>query len=153
MSWNDGFSIRAFLCLAMTVSAGSTAHAQAKHQPAPIVCPANIAVIETVAPIAGWSALPVEARHKFERISVFNGTPGGQEFDLAPDDQKQKGVRVTQTWDLKAYRSMNIFVRCRYNDTSAVLLQDLPRELTACVLRFGLDSKGNIIGESSMECR
>ena len=147
-----------FLWCALVFGACSTADAQDKQLPSPVVCPANITVVETVAPMAGWSVFPAKAQRSFERISVYSGTPGGgQEFDLAPDDQKEKGTRITQTWNLKAYRkayrAMNVFIRCRYHDTSVVLLQDLPQDLTACTLRFTVNSKGNIAGESSMECR
>ena len=134
---------------------GSCLIADAQDKPASssVVCPASIAVAESVAPISGWTVTPTKAQHSFERISVYNGTPGNQEFDLAPDDQKEKGNKVIQTWNLKAYRTMNIFVRCRYHGTSVVLLQDLPNNLTACTLRFSLNPKGKIVGDSSMECR
>jgi hypothetical protein len=153
MSSNDRSRPLAFLWCALLFTTCSTARAQDTQPPSPVVCPANITVTETGSPVSRWSVVPSTDQRSFERISVYNGMPGEQEFDLAPDDQKEKGAKITQTWDLKAYRTMNIFIRCRYHNTSVVLLQDLPRALTVCKLQFILDSKGKIAGESSMECR
>lgn len=127
--------------------------AQDKQTPARVVCPSNITVVETVAPISGWSVVPATSRRKFERISVYNGSPGGQEYDLAPDDQKEKGKKITQTWDVKAYRSMNVFIRCRYHDTSVVLLRELSSDVTSCTLQFTAATNGTVSADSTMECR
>jgi len=153
MSLNKRSQLLAFLWCVLVFGACSTADAQDKQLPTQVVCPANITVAETVAPISSWSVVPTKVQRSFERISVFNGTPGGQEYDLAPDDQKEKGTRITQTWNVKAYRTMPVFIRCRYRGTSVVLLQDLPLEITTCTLRITTDAKGNITGESNMECR
>jgi hypothetical protein len=127
--------------------------AQDKQTRARVVCPSNVTVVETVAPISGWSVAPATTRRSFERISVYNGTPGGQEYDLAPDDQKEKGNKITQTWDVKAYRSMNVFIRCRYHDTSAVLLRELSSDVTSCTLQFTAAANGAISADSTVECR
>jgi hypothetical protein len=86
-------------------------------------------------------------------ISVYNSKSGGQEYDLAPDDEKRQENRITQTWMLKGYRSMNIFLRCRYRGTSAVLTMGLAVRIESCVLRFTADNQGRVSGESDMECR
>ena len=141
-----------FFCLLIcaTPSRGT-----AQQQPASkeIVCPAILEVNESILPIPGWNTTPARQQHKFERISIFNGTPGDKEFELAPDDEKQQGTRVTQTWSLKDYRTMNIFLRCRYHDTPVVVYKDLPAEIRTCTLRFSTDKKGTIIGQSDMICR
>jgi hypothetical protein len=129
------------------------AYGQAAKGAAPILCPAAITVDESAAPAPGWTASTSKTQHPFERISVYNGKSGGQEYDLAPDDEKRQGNRITQTWMLKGYRTMNIFLRCRYRDTSAVLSMDLPPRIETCVLRFTLDGKGRIAEKSDMECR
>lgn len=142
------------LCLFLLVcSAPPKADAQKKQLSTPVVCPANIEVDESVLPIPGWSTDPVKQQRKFERISVFNGKAGGREFDLAPDDQKEAGNRVTQTWILGGYRTMNIFLRCRYHDTPVVVYKDLPPGIETCTLRFSANRKGTIIGQSDMACR
>src|SRR6185295_4731511 len=66
------------------------------------------------------------ATGEFERINIYNGKPGGEEYDLAPDYQTEAGRKITQIWFLKDYRSMNIFVRCRYRGTNAVTTLDVP---------------------------
>jgi len=118
----------------------------------PISCPAAITTTESAQAPRGWSATPSTAKHSFERISVYNGNPGGQEFELAPDDEAKRGNRVIQTWHLRGYRTMNIFLRCRYHDSSVVLTKDLPPHIQTCTLRFALE-QGKIAGESAMECR
>lgn len=142
--------------LLLCAGAAALLLAPAYAQPNPtgaVVCPAVLAVTETAAPAAGFNAAPEKVQHAFERISVFNGQPGGSEFELAPDGQKQEGARVIQTWALKGYRTMNIFLRCRYHDTSVVLWRDVPPGVETCTLRFTADSRGRITGKSEMECR
>jgi hypothetical protein len=101
----------------------------------------------------GWKGSPGQSERAFERVSIFNGIAGGKEYELAPDEEKQAGGKIVQTWKLKDYRSMNIFLRCRYHDTPAVLLRDLPKNLATCTLTFALDKKGNFIGKSAVVCR
>jgi hypothetical protein len=60
---------------------------------------------------------------------------------------------VVQTWNLNAYRTMNIFLRCRYRDTSVVLSMDLPPNLQTCTFSFETDSKGKITGKPGLLCR
>jgi hypothetical protein len=122
-------------------------------QAADLSCPEKLAVTETVAPLEGWKATGGQTEHAFERVSIFNGTPGGQEYDLAPDLEKKVATRVTQTWKLKDYRSMNIFLRCRYHDTTAVLFRDVPAALQTCTLTFTLEKNGDIVGKSAAICR
>jgi hypothetical protein len=69
--------------------------------------------------------------HQFQRPSIYNGSPGKQEYELAPDEDIHRRT-VTQTWKLSDYREMNLFVRCRYAGTGAVVLKPLPQPLKAC---------------------
>ncbi|MGD0930600.1 MAG: STY0301 family protein [Candidatus Korobacteraceae bacterium] len=137
----------------LAFSASAAGHAQQKQISTPAVCPASITVEETTAPAPNWSVAPAKSEHNFERISVYNVGADGQEFDLAPDDQKEKGKKITQTWNVKDYRSLKVFMRCRYQDTSVVLLRELPSAVTTCTLRFTDAANGIVAGESSMECR
>ena len=133
--------------------AALTLFAAAAATGAAAVCPPVLATVETAQPVPAWNGTTVRAKHAFERISVYNGKAGGQEFELAPDDQKQEGSRITQTWNLKGYRSMNVFLRCRYHDTAVVLFRDLAPDIATCTLRFAIDGRGGITGKSEMECR
>ncbi len=116
-------------------------------------CPETLKVAETATPIAGWKAAGGQSEHPFERVSVYNGTAAGQEYDLAPDDEKNSAGKIVQTWNLKDYRSMNLFLRCRYHDTSATLFMDVPASYTNCTFTFTLDKQGNFLGKSNLLCR
>jgi hypothetical protein len=105
----------------------------------PVHCPATIS--------AGG------AQHNYERISVLNGKPGGQEYDLAPDASQVRNQRMTQTWYLKDYRDMPLFLRCRYTGTQEVRNLDLPSPLETCRQSFKVDKRGNLSGPYEMECR
>jgi len=117
-------------------------------------CPETVEATESVTPVKGWSISGGgKVEHKFERVSIFNGKAGGQEYELAPDDEKKNAGKIVQTWNLKDYRSMNLFLRCRYHDTSVVLFSDLAPALTTCTFTFALDKNGTFLGKSSLQCR
>ena len=153
MSSNKGPLYRISLLCALLFLPAYTAPAQQHTAPGGLSCPALIEVTESAKPTPGWSAVPVTKSRAFERVSIYNGEPGGKEYDLAPDDEKQEGSKVTQTWNLKGYRTMNLFLRCRYHDTQAVLQMDIPAKLETCTLKFTLDKKGSIVGQSEARCR
>jgi hypothetical protein len=127
--------------------------AQDKTRKAPLSCPASIEVTETAGAVSGWKIEDAKAKRAFERISIYNGTNGDREFELAPDDQKEERSRITQTWYLRGYRSMNMFLRCRYSGTQVVLSKDIPEGLETCVFAFSSDKSGKITGTSSFVCR
>jgi hypothetical protein len=150
-------SSRRFACLAayassLALAALSPAHAQQKPASPPIACPASIAVNESAAPLPGWSLESGKTRRAFERISVYNRDASGKEYDLAPDDQNQDGKRITQTWDVKAYRTMAVYVRCRYRGTSATLSQELPPPVGSCTFRYVAGSHGEVAAKPEMDC-
>jgi hypothetical protein len=118
--------------------------ALAAQTPTPLTCPA------TTSPAGTNSHTPAR---EFERINIYNGKPGGEEYDLAPDDQTETGPKITQTWFLKDYRSMPIFVRCRYRGTTAVTTLDVPAKYRKCTLTFEMDKKNNIVGKSEFSCK
>ncbi len=123
-----------------------------QRQPSAITCPASLTVKDSAVPVQGWHVEPTEASHSFERISVYNGQANAKEFELAPDRQRSSGNRFTQTWNLKGYRTMNIFLRCRYRDTSVVLSTDIPQQLNTCLFQFTRGDEGSIQAPA-MECR
>src|SRR4051812_14300227 len=96
---------------------------------------------------------PAAEGHPFDRVSIYNGKQGGQEYELAPDDDKKAGTKVTQIWMLKDYRSMNIFLRCRYQGTQVVRTLDIPASLQACTFVFDISRNGKITGGRSFACR
>lgn len=143
-------SSRLFAC-ACVLAALPLAAQQAKT--AAVVCPAAITVHESVAPVAGWTVTAGDVERRFERISVFNGKPGGPEYDLAPDTDKIEHHIVTQTWNLADYRDMDIFLRCRYQGTSAVLTVDLAPALKLCTFRYQAGPDGSVVAHAQMSCQ
>jgi len=128
------------------------ARAQTKPPAAAVECPETMTVTESAAPVKGWNATAGTTERHFERISVVNVKQGEREYDLAPDDEKRAGGKIPQTWNLKDYREMTIFLVCRYRYTSAVLTMDLPAPLQTCSFTFELDGKNEITGKPRMQC-
>jgi hypothetical protein len=95
-----------------------------------------VTVAETADAKVPWRAEPGKGEHKFSRPSIYNGTPGKEEYELAPDAHEEKGQRVQQIWKLADYRKMNLFLRCRYQGTALTLVIDLPAELKTCSFSF-----------------
>lgn len=116
-------------------------------------------VFVTVAAAAGQTlACPetittAKVEHRFERVSIYNGKPGAEEYELAPDDEKANGRAIIQTWFLKDYRTMNLFLRCRYHDTTVTRTMDLPAHLQTCTFTFELRKDGTIVGKPAALCR
>ena len=72
---------------------------------------------------------------------------------MAPDKQENQGRRIRQTWMLNDYRDMNLFVRCRYENTDATLAADLPAVLKTCVFSFENVGGKVSIASPSFECK
>jgi hypothetical protein len=142
----------AALCLAGATLLSSQAPAPA----ARFTCPATMTVNETpsVPPSnqAAWQAEAKKSEHKFQHPNIYNGTPGKEEYDLAPDHEQSQGKQIHQSWEVVNYRTMNVFVRCGYAGTPATLVANLPPAFKICNLTF-VDSVGNQpITAPSFEC-
>ena len=140
-----------FLLLLCTLT--SSAIAQQERRLSPCACPTLVAINETAAPLDSWKVVPGVRSRKFERISIFNRNSDGMEFELAPDEHTKNGNRITQNWNLKGYRTMKVFIRCRYHDTSVNLEMDLPPNVETCTLRFVSGKSAIIEGSSDMYCQ
>jgi hypothetical protein len=126
---------------------------QSATSPMPLTCPASITVIETASPASPWQAEGAKSEHKFERPSIYNGSPGKQEYELAPDDTQQDvGKRVRETWKLVDYRQMNLFLRCRYSGTAATVVTNIPGPLKTCVFSFQ-NGSGRPVSSPAFECK
>jgi hypothetical protein len=115
-------------------------------------CPATISVIENAVTVEGWKGDSGQVERKFERASIFNGDQGGQEFELAPDNEKEAHGKVVQTWELKGYRTMKIFLRCRYENTPVVLSAEISTAIGTCTFRFDSDRKQRTPAKPSLSC-
>src|ERR1700722_2352861 len=92
-SW---FSV--MLALVLTAPAAIAQKNDARHE---VSCPPSIRVTETVAAVHGWKGSTMSEERAFDSVSVYNGEDGGKEYDLAPDDQQQRGKKTIATWNLK----------------------------------------------------
>jgi len=127
------------------------AQAQSKPATPPLTCPGTLKSYDTATTVTGWTSAGGQSDHAFDRVSIYNGTVTGEHSGLAPDYQKNSAGKIVQTWNLKDYRSMNIYLRCRYHDTSATIFRDVPASYTTCT--FTLDKQGTFLGKSSLLCR
>ena len=116
-------------------------------------CPATLTVTEQPQGPAGWTGPAVKSEHAFQTASILNGTPGKEEYDLRPDDEATKGKTALMTWDLKAYRTMPLFVRCHYFDTKATVTATIPASVAKCTVTIEMTANGTIVGKSTMKCQ
>jgi len=146
-------SRRLLLAAGWLLAAQSILSSQSAPATTPLTCPASIAVTGTASAAAPWQAESAKSEHKFERPSIYNGTPGKQEYDLAPDDTQTTGKRVRETWNLSAYRDMNLFLRCRYLGTPATVVTNIPAPLKTCVFSFQNVGGNQPVASPAFECK
>src|SRR5580658_5893809 len=132
-------SSRLPLAAILLLAARSILSSQSAPAPPPLTCPASIK--------------SAKSEHKFERPSIYNGTPGKQEYDLAPDDTQTAGNRVRETWKLADYRDMNLFLRCRYLGTPATISTNIPAPLKTCVFSFQNVPGNHPVASPVFECK
>jgi hypothetical protein len=119
-------------------------------------CPAAITTGESAVPpwrIETAKDAGKKGSHKFLRPSIYNGTPGKEEYDLAPDDEQTQGHRVRQTWKLSDYRDNNLFLRCRYLGTETTLVANLPLPLKTCTFTFLNTGASQPIASPEFSCK
>jgi hypothetical protein len=146
-------SRRLLLAAGLLLAAQSILSSQGAPAPTPLTCPATITVTGTASVVTPWQAESAKSEHKFERPSIYNGTPGKQEYDLAPDDTQTAGKRVRETWNLADYRDMNLFVRCRYLGTPATVVTNIPAPLKTCVFSFQNVAGNQPAASPAFECK
>jgi hypothetical protein len=122
-------------------------------QTAAFACPASITVSEAATAPEGWAAEAGSSKHRFRMPKIYNGKPGGEEYELKPDGQKTVGKKTIFLWKLSDYRDLNLFVRCVYHGTPATVTADIPAALTTCTATLELTPKGEVIGRSEMACK
>ena len=126
---------------------------EASGQTDAFACPVTITVSETAAATDGWSAEAGSSKHRFQMPKIYNGKPGGEEYELKPDGQKTVGKKTVFLWKLTDYRDLNLFVRCVYHESSATVTANIPTALTTCTATLELSPKGDVIGRSEMACK
>jgi hypothetical protein len=146
-------SRRLLLAAGLLLAAESILSSQNAVPATPLTCPASIAVTAAASVVTPWQAESAKSEHKFERPSIYNGTPGKQEYDLAPDDTETAAKRVRETWNLAAYRNMNLFLRCRYLGTPATVVTNIPAPLKTCVFSFQNVAGDHPVASPVFECK
>jgi hypothetical protein len=146
------FAFGSIVLLAWASFAMALPPQQPRGAKAGLSCPAQVTITETATSPGAWTVRGAQAERPFERISVFN-KDRAHDYDLAPDDQGQDGNKVSQTWDLNNYRTLPLFLTCRYRGTAVVLVKELPRSVATCTLSFQTDRNGEITGTSTMACK
>jgi hypothetical protein len=116
-------------------------------------CPNSIQLTEAPITSMPWHPESATTSHRFLRPSLYNGTAGKAEYELAPDSTQVQGSRITESWKLSDYRDMNLFVRCHYAGTSATLFRDLPKKLTFCSFSFTQLKPQQPPGSPVFDCR
>lgn len=138
------------LCIACMHSA---ADAQASDS-IPLSCPASIQVTSAAAPIAGWQSTGVEEKYTLAKTSIFNvDKPGGQEYELAPDQTTQHSQHVVEIWHLDGYRTMKIYLRCFFKNTQVATTREIPAGIQSCQLDFDLDKLAHVSGAPHISCK
>jgi hypothetical protein len=132
-------SSRLSLAAVLLLTAQSILSSQSAPAASPLTCPASIKA--------------VKSEHKFERPSIYNGTPGKQEYELAPDNTQTQGKQVRETWNLADYRDMNLFVRCRYLGTAATVDTNIPAPLKTCIFSFHNVSGNEPVASPVFQCK
>ena len=146
-------SRRLLLAAGLLLAGQSMLSSQSVPAAAPLTCPASITVTAAASVAAPWQAESVKSEHKFESPSIYNGTPGRQEYDLAPDDTQTAGNRVRETWKLADYRDMTLFLRCRYLGTPATVVTIIPAAVKTCVFSFQNVAGNHPVASPLFECK
>jgi len=146
-------SRRLLLAAGSLIAAQSILSSQRAPAPTPLTCPASLTVTAAASASAPWQAESDKSEHKFERPSIYNGTPGKQEYDLAPDETQTAGKRVRETWNLADYRQLNLFLRCRYLGTAATVVTNIPAPLKTCVFSFQNVAGDHPVASPAFECK
>jgi hypothetical protein len=134
-------------------SAFACAAIQGAAQAPTMTCPATITVRESATPVAGWTSDARQASRKLARISILNKDAQSREYELAPDDEKQAGKNITQSWKLKDYRTMKLLLTCFYRDTTVTLSSEIPLRMTTCTYRFNLVGKEQTVEQPEIKCQ
>jgi hypothetical protein len=135
--------------IVLTIGAVLVAWSSAAAAEPGLTCPARLG---TTVP-AGWTGTASAREAAFLRISVLNRDKDGEEYDLAPDDDKRQGKQIVQHWKLGFYRELPLYLRCRYRGTEATVMRELPPGLKQCEFRYVAGAHGEVVSKPEVDCR
>lgn len=77
---------------------------------------------------------------------------GSSEGDLAPDHEKRVSGNIEQQWDLDAYRSGKLLLRCHYKNSKETITREIPASLHHCTKTYRPDAHGMPVDIPRMIC-
>ena len=147
----------ALLATAAAALLAAPAAAQAPASSSAFRCPDIVQVTEQPAAPAGFNAEPGRAERRFLQASFFEGAQNDRSGSLAPNNDQRRGNIVTQVYTFTNPRPRPVYVLCRYRDTQAALVVDLPAAVTTCTLIFAYNARTGAVGTPQrpqlMQCR
>ena len=95
------------------------------------LCPATISVEQRVNnPPEGWEAAQSDAKMQLSMVTFFDGPPA-ERASLKYDRELKEKHEWAALWTL-APSARGYWLRCAYENTTGVLLRQLPAEVTNC---------------------
>lgn len=120
-------------------------------------CPDSIEVAGQPSAPAGFTAETGRSQHRFLQAGFFEGARSDRSGSLAPGSEQRRGNIVTQVFTFASARQRPVYVQCRYRDTTATLIGDIPAGITTCTLIFAYDPRTGAVGTPQrpqlMQCR
>jgi hypothetical protein len=127
-------------------------NAPAPNTPAPgaasaFRCPDSIQVAEQATAPPGFAAEAGSSEHRFLQVAFFDGPHSDRSGSLAPDNDTKRGRLSVQTFSFAAPpRARPVYAVCRYRDTAAVLVVDVPDTISRCTLTFTYNQRTGAVG-------
>jgi hypothetical protein len=143
---------RSFVTLAAALLTARGALMQEHPAATEISCPAVLLTSESAMAPSGWTAESAKIGRTFLRISVFQRSSIGREFDLAPDSTTNKGSVFEQNWAVPHDAPLKTYLRCRYKDTEATATTELGQGIKECSFTFRADSHGAVVEPKQARC-
>lgn len=133
---NNAFSV---FTLIVTLLTGATVGADE------LGCPARVSVSQQIGKVPSpWVASYAKAPLTLGGVTFYDGHPS-EMASLVYDDEKTSGNTIVATWFFRADTSARGFwLSCRYNQTTAVLSRQIPRNITECSVTY--NSKETVSG-------
>jgi hypothetical protein len=109
-------------------------------------CPDSIQVAEQATAPDGFAAEAGNSEHRFLQVAFFEGEHSDRSGSLAPENEAKRGRLTIQTFSFATPRTRPVYAVCRYRETAAVLVADLPATVTRCTLTFSYNQRTGAVG-------
>ena len=118
-------------------------------------CPPTVDTTEVARPVDGWSSQNGEAQRSLRGVSFYSVGKDGREYELAPDDQKERGRVVRNVWEIHRYRdpAAELVLRCHYTDTTVRLSTQISFAINTCYFDAEVTANGKVRSVVRMICK